>query len=106
MQLRLEISGLGTRPYPLDKERRRRVLVALAEKDMSISALARALGLSKVYISYIVNGLRLSAKTERRIAEFLGRDIESLFPPRTAEEIGRMRRAEARAEKAAKGRGA
>jgi plasmid maintenance system antidote protein VapI len=90
-----EYSGLGTRPYPLDRERRKRVLTALAEREMSISGLARAINLPQPLVSVIVNGRRLSPKTERRIAEYLGRPVESLFPSRTAEEIGRMRKAEA-----------
>jgi len=32
MRYKDEITGLGSRPYPLDRERRRRVLVAMAEK--------------------------------------------------------------------------
>ena len=95
MQLRLELSGMGTRPYPLDRERRRRVMVALAEKDMVISDLARAIGVSRALISNIISGRRLSFKTEQRIAEYLGKPADSLFPPRTAEEIGQMRLAEA-----------
>jgi len=50
-----EFSGLGSRPYPLDRERRRRVMVALAEKEMTISDLARNLEVSKQYISPIGN---------------------------------------------------
>jgi len=95
MQLRLEISGLGTRPYPLDRERRRRVLVALAERDMNISALARVLNLPQSLISMTICGRRLSAKTEQCITDYLGKPANYLFPSRTAEEIGKMRRAEA-----------
>ena len=102
MQIRFEVSGLGARPYPLDRERRRRVLVALAEKDMTISALARSLSLPQSLVSMTISGRRLSLKTERRIAEYLGKPRDHLFPPRTAEEIGQMRQAEA----AEKGRAA
>jgi len=90
-----EISELGSRPYPLDRERRRRVLVALAERDMTISDLAKSLGLSRALLSYVVSGRRISPKTERRIAEFLGKPADDLFPFRTPEKIGEMRRAEA-----------
>ena len=93
-----EFSGLGSRPYPLDRERRRRVMVALAEKDITISGLARVLGTSKQYISAVVTGRRLSTKTEQRIAEFLGKPINDLFPFRTPGEIGAMRREEAAAK--------
>jgi len=95
MKLWREITGLGGRPYPLDRERRRRVMVALAERGMTVSGLARSLNLSQAIISKVINGRRLSPKTERRIAEFLGKPADSLFPPRTAGEIGEMRRAEA-----------
>lgn len=95
-----EFSGLGSRPYPLDRERRKRVLVALAERDMSISCLARCLDVSKQYISSIISGRRLSVRTEQRIAEYLDMPVNYLFPPRTAEEIGKMREAEKK-EKAA-----
>ena len=90
-----EFSGLGSRPYPLDRERRRRVLVALAEKDMTISGLARSIGVAQAIVSKVISGRRLSTKTEQRIAEFLGKPIDDLFPSRTAAEIGEMRRAEA-----------
>ena len=90
-----ELTGLGSRPYPLDRERRRRVMVALAERDMSISDLARSLGVSKQYISAVVCGRRLSANTEQRIALFFGKPINELFPFRTPDEIRKMRQAEA-----------
>jgi len=90
-----ELAGLGSRPYPLDRERRRRVLVALAERDMSISGLARELGVSKQYVSAVISGRRISPKTQQRIADFLGKPADYLFPPRTAGEIGEMRKAEA-----------
>jgi len=90
-----EISGLGNRPYPLDRERRRRVMVALAERDMNISGLAKYLNLPQSLISMTISGRRLSPKTEQRIAEYLGKPANYLFPFRTPEEIGKMRRAEA-----------
>ena len=86
--------GPGSRPYPIDRERRRRVMIALAEKELTISSLARKLKLSKPLVSLIVTGRRLSLKTERRIADFLGKPADYLFPPRTPEEIQKMRKAE------------
>ena len=97
-----EFSGIGSRPYPLDHERRRRVLVALAERGMTVSDLARSLGVTRTCISEVINGRRLSQKTEQRIADFLGKPTDYLFPFRTPEEIGEMRQAEA----AAKGKAA
>jgi plasmid maintenance system antidote protein VapI len=97
-----EISGLGSRPYPLDRERRRRVLVALAERGITISGLARSIGVAQAIVSKVISGRRLSLKTEQRIADFLGKSADWLFPARTAKEIGEMRKAEAAArEKAA-----
>jgi len=93
-----DVCGLGSRPYPLDRERRRRVLVALAERDMSISSLARSLHLSRPYVSQIISGRDLSIKTEQCIADFLGKPADCLFPYRTPEEIGKMRKAEASAK--------
>jgi len=90
-----EISELGSRPYPLDRERRRRVMVALAERSLTISDLAREIFISRAIISQVISGRRISPKTEQRIAEFLGKPVEYLFPNRTPEEIGEMRRAEA-----------
>jgi transcriptional regulator with XRE-family HTH domain len=91
-----EISGVGSRPYPLDRERRRRVLVALAEKEMTMSNLARSLGISRTLVSNIVNGRRLSKNTEQRIAAFLDKPAEYLFPRRLPEEIRKMRETEAK----------
>ena len=99
-----EISGMGSRPYPLDRERRRRVRLELADRDMTISDLAGALNLGQPYVSEVISGRRLSLRMERRIADFLGKDADYLFPPRTAEEIGELRRAEAEAK--SKGRDA
>jgi transcriptional regulator with XRE-family HTH domain len=91
-----EMFGYGSRPYPLDQERRWRVLVALAEKNMTISGLARRLNLSQSLVSMTICGRRLSPKTEQRIAAFLGKSTEYLFPVRTPAEIKKMREAEAR----------
>ena len=102
MQLRLEVLGIGARPYPLDRERRRRIMVALAEKEMTISDLAQNLGISRELVSYTINGRRLSLHIEQRIADHLGKLRDYLFPPRTMEEIIQMRNAEA----AEKGRAA
>jgi transcriptional regulator with XRE-family HTH domain len=96
-----EFSGLGSRPYPLDRERRRRVMVVLAEKNLSISDLARSLDISRAIVSKVVSGRRISPKTEQCIAEFLDKPVEYLFPSRTAKEIGEMRRAEAAAKERA-----
>jgi len=105
MRLLRSISGLGSRPYPLDYERRRRVMVALAEKELTISAAAKALNITRSYVSEIISGRDLSPIIEQRIADFLGKPVDNLFPPRTPEEIGKMRQAE-NARRARKGKAA
>jgi len=101
MRFLREFSGIGSRPYPLDRERRRRVMVALAEKDMTIGGLARELDLALSQISMTVCGRRRSiipnqySKTEKLIADFLGKDAGWLFPNRTQAEIKKMREGEA-----------
>jgi plasmid maintenance system antidote protein VapI len=93
-----ELSGMGTRPYPIDRERRKRVLWELVDRDMTIGDLAKALNLCLPHVSNIISGRRLSTRTEQRIADFLGKSADYLFPFRTPEEIGRMRRAEEEAK--------
>jgi plasmid maintenance system antidote protein VapI len=100
MTLLRELSGMGIRPYPIDRERRRRVLQELVARDMTISDLARALNLCLPHVSNTISGRRLSPRAEQRIADYLGKSIDYLFPLRTPEEIGRMRQA----EEAAKGK--
>jgi transcriptional regulator with XRE-family HTH domain len=96
MRFLREISGMGSRPYPLDHERRRRVLVSLAEKTITISALAKKLNLPRSLVSMIISGRRRSEKTEQRIADYLGKPTDYLFPERSPNEIKRMRSAEAK----------
>jgi transcriptional regulator with XRE-family HTH domain len=62
---------------------------------MTISELARSLGLSKSVVSRVVSGRRISPKTEQRIADFLGKPADYLFPARAPVEIKKMRSAEA-----------
>jgi len=105
MRILREISGLGSRPYPLDRERRKNVLVALADKDISISGLARSINVSQAIVSKVINGRRRSEKTEQLIADFFNKPVNSLFPKRTPAEIKKMRCAEAaQAEAKAKGK--
>ena len=94
MSLLRDMTSYGSRPYPLDRERRRRVMIALAEKDMTISTLAKKLNISKQYVSAVVSGRRWSLKTQQRIAKFLGKPSAYLFPSREPEEIRKMRQAE------------
>jgi transcriptional regulator with XRE-family HTH domain len=81
------------RPYPPDKERRVRVKIELARRDMTISDLARALNINQGNLSSIVNGIRRSKKTEEKIAAYFGLSRRELFPPRTKGDLETMRRA-------------
>jgi transcriptional regulator with XRE-family HTH domain len=79
------------RPYPPDADRRRRVRIELARRDLTISDLAFALGMHQGNLSDVINGIRLSPKTERRIAAFLDVPVEVLFPVRTLDEMEALR---------------
>ncbi len=90
----------GCRPFPVDKDRQERCRRVLDDCGMTITELALHLGVSRVYVSNILSGRYLTRDGETRIAQFFGLSRAQLFPPRTAEEIARMRAAE-KAEKAA-----
>ena len=96
-----DVFGPGSRPYPLDRERWERVMLELIKKRMSISGLAKAIGIARTCASETISGRRLSSKTEQRIAEYLGKPADELFPSRTVEEIRQMRQAEAAQQAAA-----
>ena len=89
----------GCRPFPVDKDRQERCRRVLDDCGMTITELAMHLGVSQPLISNVINGRQLSETFETRIAQFFGLSRTQLFPLRTAEEIARMRQAEA-AEKA------
>jgi hypothetical protein len=46
-------------------------------------------------VSNIINGVRVSPKTEGRIAAYFGMTRRELFPPRTRDELEAMRAAAA-----------
>ena len=75
------------RPYPPDKERRVRVKIELARRDMTISDLARALGVNRGHLSETISGTRRSLKAEEKIAAYFGLSRRELFPPRTIDEM-------------------
>jgi transcriptional regulator with XRE-family HTH domain len=78
------------RPYPPDKERRVRVKIELARRDMTISDLARALGMKQQVASAVINGTRRSKKTEEKIAAYFGMAWRELFPPRSRDELNAL----------------
>ena len=89
----MNIYGLK-RPYPFDGERRRRVLVELARRGMSIAELARAIGDGRPNVSAVINGRRLQASLEKRIAAYLQVDRNYLFPRRTVRELLELQKQE------------
>lgn len=82
------------RPYPKDIERRRLVKAELGKRDMTITELARAVGVAQPHVSSVLNGVRRSKKTEEKIATFFGKKREELFPMRSKAELEEMRKAE------------
>lgn len=85
----------GCRPFPIDIERKQRCQEILANYGMTMTELALHLGVSKVLVSNVISGRRLSNTTETRIATFLNLPKDYLFPERTPLEIAAMRKAEA-----------
>ena len=81
------------RPYPPDRERRVRVKVELAKRDMTVSDLSRAINIVQSVVSEVINGTRLSKKAEEKIAAYFGKRREELFPARTRLELEAMRKA-------------
>jgi plasmid maintenance system antidote protein VapI len=81
------------RPYPPDRERRIRVKIELARRDITISDLARVLNVNRGNLSSIVNGTRLSPRTEEKIAAYFGTTRRELFRPRDRAEIAATRTA-------------
>ena len=92
------------RPYPFDRERKQRIERLLdARQIASISELSRALGLNRTYVNEVINGTRLSRKTEERIAAFFGMRREELFLQRTLSELAEMNRAQLEAKQRREG---
>jgi plasmid maintenance system antidote protein VapI len=79
------------RPYPKDPERRRRVRIELAKRDMTTIALARELQLCPSHLFEIISGTRISPKTEAKIAAYFGLPAEALFPRKPRGELDRAR---------------
>jgi transcriptional regulator with XRE-family HTH domain len=61
-----------------------RIRALLLQRGYSLSAVARALGVSPSAVHYVVNGLSSSRTIERRICQILGERREHLFPRREA----------------------
>jgi plasmid maintenance system antidote protein VapI len=81
------------RPYPPDREREAKVKTELIRRGMTASTLAEVLRIHRGNLSSIINGTRISPKTEEKIARYFGLSREELFPPRTNAELEALRRA-------------
>ena len=88
-----------TRPYPFDVERKWRVKQVMfkhgVQSDKELSALV---GINYKVLNEVINGTRLSRKTEERIAAFFGMTRDELFPERTIAELAEMNRAQLEAK--------
>jgi lambda repressor-like predicted transcriptional regulator len=88
-------------PMPVDTERRRRVMVELAKRGMTITDMARRVGCSQTYASAIINGRKRYPGCEQRIADTLNMPVDYLFPPRSQRELDAMRVCETQRQGAA-----
>jgi transcriptional regulator with XRE-family HTH domain len=59
---------------------------------MTVSDLAKKLNMGSSHLYEVINGIRLSPKTEKRVSAFFGKPWEELFPPRGRDELAAMRR--------------
>lgn len=83
------------RPYPFDLERKQNVERVMYQHGYkTLDDLSKAVNISKTVLCEVINGTRLSAKTEKRIAQFFGMRREELFPPRTLAELAIMNKAQ------------
>lgn len=90
------------RPYPFDFERKQRILAAMNSKGIkTVSVLAKKIKMNQGLLSCIINGTRRSPINEKRIARFFKVPTETLFPPRSAEDLAIMNKKEKEREGAA-----
>lgn len=89
----MDYAGLK-RPYPLDRERKRRVMVELARRGLTISELAENIEYNQGHVSSCISGRLLCRPLEERIAAYLGKPVEYLFPERTVPQLLAMKQAE------------
>lgn len=89
----MSFTGLR-RPYPVDTERKRRVLTELARRGLTISKLAIRIGCNRGNVTSCISGRLLCRPLEVRIASFLQLPVEYLFPVRTVGQLLAMQQAE------------
>ena len=81
------------------------MMVELARRGITVSELAKRIDYSQGRTSDCISGRLLCRPLEERIASYLGRPVQYLFPERTAKELLAMQAAERRSkEQAEKGR--
>lgn len=78
-------------------------MVELARRGLTVSELARRINYSQGRTSDCISGRLLCRPLEERIAEYLGRPVQYLFPERTVAQLLAMQAAEARAKKRREG---
>lgn len=78
-------------------------MVELARRGITASELARRIDYSQGHVSSCISGRLLCRPLEERIAEYLGRPVQYLFPERTVAQLLAMQAAEARAKKRGEG---
>ena len=84
----------GSRPFPVDPERKERCEAVLRELGITNSELSALLNVDRSYISNIFSGRELSVKNETCIAQYLGVPVDYLFPQRSPAEIAVLRERE------------
>ncbi len=78
-------------------------MIELARRGLTVSELARRINYSQGHVSSCISGRLLCRPLEERIAEYLGRPVQYLFPERTVAQLLAMQAAEARAKKRREG---
>ena len=91
----MNVTGLR-RPYPLDSQRKKRVMVELARRGITVSELARRIDYNRGHVSSCISGRLLCRPLEERIASYLALPTEYLFPQRTVEQLRAMQKEEMR----------
>lgn len=87
------------RPYPFDLERKHKVQAVMFRHGIfTAKKLSELLHMNYYVVNEVINGTRLSRKTEERIAAFFGMTRDELFPERTIAELAEMNRAQLEAK--------
>ena len=82
------------RPYPFDEVRKKRVMVELSKRGLTITKLSLLISSQRPHVCDVINGRRLQRSLEERIAAYLHVSREYLFPERTVAEILELKKKE------------